>query len=112
MTHRKKNILIIIIGLISLLTLTHCFTYKYDKSRIAEYSNPKFCIITGYLDDGGTTFYSGFGYQIIKWSTITQERIQGKDVQGLNHGFEIHRFPFYVDWEKGPTVKLKFKQFK
>jgi len=104
---KKKFSLTIII--IILILVIHNITYTFDKFLISRDNNPRFCIITGKLKDGGTTFYYGFGYQIIKWNWLQDKQIDGKDVLGVEHGFEIHRFPFYIIWLNGPTIDLDFR---
>lgn len=101
----------IIACVIVLITLIHFITYTIDKSLIVRDSDPWFCIETMALKDGGTKMYYGLGYQIIKWNYLSEKNVDGKEIYGVEHGFEIHRFPSFVDWKEGPTVDLKFIEY-
>lgn len=105
----KNRLLLSIIVLICLILIIHFTTYGIDARLIALDKAPKFCVITGRLKDGGTTLYYGVGYQIIKWNMLSSKNVEGKIIHGIEHGYEIHRFPFYRDWTEGPTIQLEFR---
>jgi hypothetical protein len=102
----------VIACIIAVLSLLHCITYSIDKTLIGKDSDPWLCKKTVSLKDGGTKVYYGLGYQIIKWNKISTKIVSGEYIHGVEHGFEIHRYPYFVDWAKGPTVALKFIQQK
>ena len=104
-----KGFILTLITVVLLVIAIHISTYAIDKRLIALDKSPKFCLKTGGLKDGGTTFYYGVGYQIIKWNMISSKTINNKVIHGMEHGYEIHRFPSFVDWEKGPNIELEFR---
>lgn len=108
----NKKIIKYVIGISFLIFLFHIFAFYYDKNLINNDREPFFSIKTGGLKDGGTTFYYGLGYQIIQWNVLKTKNLNGKDIYGVEHGFEIHRFPFFIDWKDGPTIPLEFRQAK
>lgn len=103
---KKRTIFIIVF--ICFIFILHFVTYEFDKKQISLDKEPIFCINAGELDDGGTKFFYGFGYQIIKWNHMDRKTINGFIVDGISHGFEIHRIPSFVDWTKGPNIDLEF----
>lgn len=107
-----KKFAAVIACIVVILPLLHCITYSIDKTLIGKDSDPWFCKKTVGLKDGGTKVYYGLGYQIIKWNKIKIKTVNGEYIHGVEHGFEIHRYPHFVDFEKGPTVDLKFIQDK
>lgn len=104
---RNKRIIFIFV-FISFIFMLHFSTYEFDKKQITLDKEPIFCINTGELKDGGTKFFYGFGYQIIKWNYLDEKTINGVIVDGISHGFEIHRIPSFVDWTKGANIDLEF----
>ncbi len=105
----RNRLTAFIVRFVLVISIIHIITYTLDNAMIQKDNEPKFCINTGVLFDGGTKFYYGLGYQIIKWNSMSRQEHYGKYIYGVNHGFEIHRFPFYVDWKKGPTIQLEFR---
>ena len=69
MTVRKRLIIAIIIILLLFFCLS-AFSYSYDTKRAESGKTPVFILHKDALNDGGTTVYYGFGYQIVAWHQI------------------------------------------
>ena len=111
---KKKNIIIITIIILSIITL-HLLTYLIDINQILKNKRPIFVIPMIYFKDGGTTIYSGFGYQVIYWHYLDTITKDGKEINGYKTGYEIHHLfklkyiPFFTsDFEPDKETQLKF----
>lgn len=102
---KKKTKIKIAIVLLSLIAL-HFVTYSVDSERVSSSQNPIFAVrAIPAIKDGGTAFYYGIGYQVIRWHKA--ERNPDRRLLG----YEIHRIPFFKNYEEGPSPKIKYVDY-
>lgn len=92
--------------IVAVIIITVCFiislgTYFVDSKRIVNDKIPIFILHTDHLDDGGTTVYYGFGYQLIHWKRLTE--ITNQYLTGI----ETHYLFGWNNPLNDPKIELK-----
>jgi hypothetical protein len=109
---RKLKHFIYLLIVVFIVVFIHGFTYSFDKTLVENDSQPILCVNIGGVKDNGTRVYYGFGYQIVEWNLKSTQIIDGQEVSGISYGYEVHKFPYFVDWKDGTSVKLKFMPYE
>lgn len=76
---KKRRYALIIISFIIMLPF---IMFGIDYSLTSMQKRPIFAVKTGILKDGGTTFYNGLGYKVIKYNELEGRK-------------DVVFFPFY-----------------
>ena len=96
-----KRLIISIIVILSVLFAASLLFFQWDIARVNAGEKPLFIIHTDSLNDGGTNFYYGLGYQIIKWNRFSN------DGNTIFVGTECHYIFGMIDpFHDEPTVNL------
>ena len=101
---KKKTKIGISITAILLLCI-HFATFAVDSRKVSEAKQPLFVVrALPAIKDGGSAIYYGVGYQVIRWHKMEQP-----DKRLL--AYEIHRIPFFKNFNKGPELNLKYVDY-
>ena len=95
-----KRLIVTIAVIISILFAVSLLFFQWDKARVSAGKKPLFILHTVSLNDGGTNFYYGLGYQIIKWNRFSN------DGNTIFVGTECHYIFGMIDPFHEPTVDL------
>lgn len=88
-----------------LLLCIHFATFAVDSRKVSEAKQPLFVIrALPAIKDGGSAIYYGLGYQVIRW-----HKIEPPDKRLF--AFEIHRIPFFKNFDNGPELNLKYVDY-
>lgn len=94
----RKRLRGLILGL-GIFLFISIATYSIDYSLVKKDKKPIFVVKIATYKDGGTKEYYGFGYQVIGWNRI--------NIDGIEFGYEIFRFPNFRNVNDGPVKELK-----
>ena len=116
MKTRNKTFKIILLIFLSLLFLflallsVFLITYNIDKQRATNNQEPMFILNKTALNDGGTQFYFGIGYQIIKWKIMADE--PGWYYMGTEYHTLFNLRSIDELCAEGPLIELEYTEIK
>lgn len=108
MENRKKIFKFIMYAFIVIAILGIIF-FIVDYSRVKQQKLPIFCIKTGVAYDGGSAYYLGLGYQVVKFNRIYAVRpaFRGIFIGSWFTDMEKYELPLYCKAKEIDDLKLK-----
>lgn len=108
MENRKKILKFLRYAFIVLVILGIIF-FIVDYNRVKQQKLPIFCIKTGVAYDGGSAYYLGLGYQVVKFNRIysVKPAFRGIFIGSWFTDMDKYILPSYCEAKKTDNLELK-----